>query len=141
MLCQDCSKKPTCTELCPEAEKWVNKDHVSQRELTYPQVRNRNNASKNLPLDNLFYYLRGFPQSEVAEFFTEDNVSFPFLTSLQNKCLHLFYFGGCSYAEIAKRLSGNRSKTKLNQSAVNQQLRKSRMKIIQFFSKVRGGLE
>ena len=34
MLCQDCSKKPTCTELCPEAEEYVSQDHVSQRELT-----------------------------------------------------------------------------------------------------------
>ncbi len=34
MLCQDCSKKPTCTELCPEAEAYVGQDHISQRELT-----------------------------------------------------------------------------------------------------------
>ena len=34
MLCQECSEKPTCTELCPEAEAYVNQDHVSQRELT-----------------------------------------------------------------------------------------------------------
>ncbi|KKL56481.1 hypothetical protein LCGC14_2244990 [marine sediment metagenome] len=33
MLCQDCSKKPTCVELCPEAEAYVSQDHVSQREL------------------------------------------------------------------------------------------------------------
>ena len=32
MLCQDCSKKPICTELCPEAENFVSQDHVSQYE-------------------------------------------------------------------------------------------------------------
>ncbi len=30
MLCQDCSKKPTCTELCPEAENFVNQDYISR---------------------------------------------------------------------------------------------------------------
>ncbi len=29
MLCQDCPEKPTCTELCPEAEEYVSQDHVS----------------------------------------------------------------------------------------------------------------
>ena len=33
MLCQDCSKKPTCTELCPEAEAYVSQDHVGRHEL------------------------------------------------------------------------------------------------------------
>ena len=28
MLCQDCSKKPTCTELCSEAEEYVSQDHI-----------------------------------------------------------------------------------------------------------------
>ncbi len=28
MLCQTCSKKPTCVELCPEAEEYVDQDHV-----------------------------------------------------------------------------------------------------------------
>ena len=34
MLCQECPEKPTCTELCLEAEAYVDQDHVSQRELT-----------------------------------------------------------------------------------------------------------
>ena len=32
MLCQDCSKKPICTELCEKAENFVGQDHVSQYE-------------------------------------------------------------------------------------------------------------
>ena len=28
MLCQECSKKPTCTKLCKEAEEYVGQDHV-----------------------------------------------------------------------------------------------------------------
>ncbi len=33
MLCQDCSKKPTCQELCPEVEKIVNQDYVSRDKI------------------------------------------------------------------------------------------------------------
>ena len=28
MLCQDCEKYSTCTELCEDAEEYVNQDHV-----------------------------------------------------------------------------------------------------------------
>jgi DNA-binding NarL/FixJ family response regulator len=34
MLCQECSKKLICKELCTEAEAYVDQDHVSQREKT-----------------------------------------------------------------------------------------------------------
>ena len=30
LSCQDCPKKSTCTELCSEAEKFVNQDYVSR---------------------------------------------------------------------------------------------------------------
>jgi len=33
MLCQECSKKPTCTKLCKEAEEYVNQDHVDWMDL------------------------------------------------------------------------------------------------------------
>jgi len=33
MLCQDCPKQKTCTELCEKAEKYVNKGYRSQFEL------------------------------------------------------------------------------------------------------------
>lgn len=33
MLCQECTKKSTCKDLCPEAEKWVNRDYIPQKEL------------------------------------------------------------------------------------------------------------
>ena len=140
MLCQECSEKPTCVELCEKAEKWVNQDHVSQREMTFPQVAEgeRGKIRLNLILD-LFNLRSNTPHSELVSYFTEEKVSFPFLPNLQNKCLHLFYFGGYSRAEIAKRLSGNRSKTKLNQNAVKHQLSKARKEIVSFFSKNTGG--
>lgn len=32
MLCQECSKREDCTELCDEAEEYTNQDYVPQRE-------------------------------------------------------------------------------------------------------------
>ena len=34
MLCQECPKRATCTELCPEAEEYANRDYVRQQEQT-----------------------------------------------------------------------------------------------------------
>jgi len=36
MLCQDCEKYSTCTELCEDAEEYVSQDHVSFKELPIP---------------------------------------------------------------------------------------------------------
>ena len=34
MLCQECTKRTDCTELCEEAEGYVNQDYQNQVELT-----------------------------------------------------------------------------------------------------------
>ncbi len=40
MLCQECSKKPFCSQLCPEAEAYANQNRVARRELfTFPEPR------------------------------------------------------------------------------------------------------
>lgn len=35
MLCQDCSKKLSCTSLCKKAEKFVNQDYAGRRETIF----------------------------------------------------------------------------------------------------------
>ena len=104
MLCQECSKKSECVELCLKAEKWINGDHVYQREQLFPHVRETWEGSVNPHLDN-FYCLNFYKQPEIASYFAEENVCFPFLSDLQNKCLHLFYFKGLTYKQIAMRVN------------------------------------
>ena len=104
--CIECEKYENCTELCERVENYSNKDYISQREKTFPQVPNRSNSTKNLTLDNIAQHMRDVPQLvELSSYFTEEKVSFPFLSDLQNKCLHLFYFHGLSYTEIAMRVN------------------------------------
>ena len=36
MLCETCEKRESCSELCPEAESYVNQDYVALTELPIP---------------------------------------------------------------------------------------------------------
>jgi len=139
MLCQECPKKSECVELCLKAEKWVNSDHVSQRELIFSQVQEGEAGSirLNTALDLANFYST-FNHSELSSYFTESEVCFPFLSDLQNKCLHLFYFEGLTYKQIARAMSGNRSKTKINQSQIKYRIKKAKQLIRAHMFKNRG---
>ena len=39
MLCQECPKKPFCSQLCPEAELYADQDKTCQREINIPNPR------------------------------------------------------------------------------------------------------
>lgn len=143
MLCQDCPKKETCTELCEKAERHIRKDHVSQREKIFPHIRESWESNLNPHLDNFSYHLGLYNPSEISSYFTEESVNFPFLTPLQNKILHLFYFQGLTYKQIASRLSSANQHgvyVQLPSKAVDNQLVRARKEIQGFFSKNRGGL-
>ena len=128
MLCQDCSKRPTCKKQCKALEKDLKKQEKYQREI---------NIYHEETLDFLVNDPLVFPYdyAEMGGFFSSpDPLHFPFLTPLQNKCLHLFYFEGKSYKEIAISLSGNRSKTQLSQTQVRRQLHSAKRLIREHFS-------
>jgi DNA-binding NarL/FixJ family response regulator len=132
MDCTKCKKYSTCTTLCKKAEKYVSQDHVSQREILLQPIQDRvkndrRTARLNTPLE-LADLFEDVDLVQIASFFTEKKVDFPFLTPLQNKILHLFYFEGQSYAEIAMRVN-------IRVKAVDNQLVRARKKIKGFFSK------
>ena len=39
MLCQECSKKPFCSQLCPEAQLYADEDRTRRREISIPNPR------------------------------------------------------------------------------------------------------
>ena len=125
MLCQECSKKESCVELCLKAEKWVNSDHVSQREL----------PCNEFTLEYL-NYISPVKWQTIASYHHVESLEFPFLSDLQNKCLHLFYFQGLTYKQIAFRLSGRYRKLSLK--AVKGQLARAKKKIRSICSISRG---
>ncbi len=131
MLCQDCPKKPTCIELCERAEKYVNKDYISLRESTHLEWM----------LDLLSVHVKVIHHNEIKTYFTSENVSFPFLSDLQNNCLHLFYFEGLTYKEIAFRLSiANQYGVylKLSSEGASYQLRSAKHQILQSYIENKG---
>lgn len=128
-LCTQCPKRATCTSLCEEAEKYVNQDYVAQRE--FPQ--------SELKLDLLSIHIKTPTLKELENYFSESDVSFPFLSDLQNKCLYLFYFEGLSYREIAFQLSNQYRQ--VSSRAVKHQLARARKEIVAFFPKNEGGIK
>lgn len=122
MLCQECKKRDKCVKLCPEAEKYVNRDRVSQRESCH----------EDYVLDWLNLHVSPHPFSALVSFWQEDNLNFPFLSPLQNKCLHLFYFEGLSYVEIAFRLSNQYRQ--VSSHKVRGQIYRAKQKIREFSS-------
>ena len=94
MLCQECPKKESCVRLCLSAEKWINKSNISQRELPC-----------NEPTLEYFNYRSPVKWKTLASYHQVESLEFKFLSDIQNKCLHLFYFEGLTYKQIAYRLS------------------------------------
>lgn len=128
MLCQDCKKRPTCKKPCEALEKELKKQERYQREVSIYH-EDTLDFLVNDPL--VFPYDYG----EMEGFFSSKKpTNFSFLTPLQNKCLHLFYFEGKSYKQIAISMSGNRSKTQLSQTQVRDQLHSAKRLIRQHFS-------
>jgi DNA-binding NarL/FixJ family response regulator len=39
LLCQECPKKPFCSQLCPEAELYADQDQTRQKEFSIPNPR------------------------------------------------------------------------------------------------------
>jgi len=48
MLCRNCSKRPTCYQLCSPAEEFVNQDEVKQKELTISEHTNDDIGFNNM---------------------------------------------------------------------------------------------
>ena len=128
MLCRECSRRESCKSLCKKAEKYADQDYIYQRESTHP----------NYILEILSEKVSVYQLGEMASYFNEDSVNFPFLTKLQNKILKMFYFDGLSYREIAFRISGNR-KGAYSCDAVSWQLRLAKRKFTQIIPNYKGG--
>lgn len=75
MLCQDCSKKSTCTKLCPEAEEYVNQDRTSQKHFVPPSKPIQGTAPLKIitksrdELILLAYFVDRKTQREIADMF------------------------------------------------------------------------
>ena len=91
--CTNCKIKPICKIPCEWLERQLKK-----------QTKERNRNEIIIPLDILEEIQSDLPAwKEMAIYFSEDNVSFPQLSILQNKLLKGFCFDGLSYKKLAER--------------------------------------
>ncbi len=132
MLCQNCPprKKSICKNLCPKAARYVHQDYVSQRESILSEARDYEDATMNMHIDNVFYYISSHSFQELNDYYSAEQqaLKFPFLSAIQNKALYLFYFDGLSYAEIARNLKQDKEK-------VRKQIHLAKAEIRNFFNK------
>lgn len=115
--------------MCNGAEKWANQDHIAQRESPKPEWL----------LDLLNVHVTLCKHKDIASYFQEYGLSFSFLPPLQNKILHLFYFQGLTYKQIAQHLSGGHPYKKNNIRAkdVDHLIYSAKRKISGFLSDYR----
>jgi len=118
-ICERCPDYP-CSTLCPRAERYVAQDHVPQRETPCPEA----------PRDPIPVSLE-----EIQSCNAEGCLNFPFLSKLQNKLLHGFYYEGKTYRELAFQFSGKGNGERLSICRVRYELYRARLKISNFSSK------
>ena len=124
-ICTECKKRSTCQDLCKEAESYVDQDNISQKEITFSEL----GVSIGAVFDKEFSELM-WPE-ELSCNHTKEYSNFPFLTSLENKIISMFYLQGLSYSQIAIAMSGN-NKGKISRRAVKHHLSKARAEIVSF---------
>jgi len=140
MLCHTCTKRLTCKQLCKNAEKYVNQNCKSQRESPYSPIPI--NEFGNTPLDNISHHVSKWTYSELAGYFIENAVNFPFITPLQNKVLKMKFFDGLTYKQIAQKLNGGcnpLTSIRLSVEDISYLIRSAKRTILHIYSKSKGG--
>lgn len=94
-LCNECKKRNTCTELCQPAEEYVNKDHVSLRELLECDIdMNIEEVIEEIE------YPEGCIELDVKDWvYLLKNSN---MTKLQRKYVYLHYWKWLSYSCIGR---------------------------------------
>ena len=97
--CGTCPKRSKCKQrgdpfgmekggiLCTWVNKYVSQDYIYQREITHsPKPKGH---GKNIPLDNLNFYISSYiPPESISDFFEEgERLNFPFLSKRENDIL------------------------------------------------------
>ena len=95
MLCQDCPKRETCTQICKRLERHLERFTHYQREVIKPET----------PLEYLNFHIYPLSYKELASYWWGGRPHFSFLSELQNECLYLFYFEGLTYKQIAQKVN------------------------------------
>jgi DNA-binding NarL/FixJ family response regulator len=109
-MCARCAERETCRNLCPAAERYACKDFVNLRERYHsrPVVSVNQSSSAWERIQDTTY---------------TDLPEYSFLSDMENKLLHSYWFQGRSYAEIAKQYHMSLSAIKSRLTRVYAKLR------------------
>lgn len=98
-----------CKRLCSIAEKYSYQGWVGPRKDRVKVNRNGRRPARLVedglnPVEDNLSEIYPLSWGEMASWWTEEEVNFPYLDRLENKLLHLIHFEGKSYSEIAQHL-------------------------------------
>ena len=102
--CSRCSKRDTCTKLCPPAAAYVNQDYVKQREIPWTEI-NPDVRLEDLYLKNPWGSGYVSDNNSWISLIKKLNLYKIKLTNNQKKYLYLYYIKKLSQRNIANRYS------------------------------------
>lgn len=122
-MCEECEKYETCTQLCEEAEKYVNQDYVSRRGyvMYFPETGGIESWRGYTSLDFIFDKEGGHTASFLNDFGDWRKIDFSFLSYRERECLIMYYYDGMRTREIGEVFD-------ISHKTVSEYLRRARGK-------------
>ena len=99
MLCQDCPKKETCTELCEEAEAYVNQDYIPPEDCQF--CPNRDYCSVDF-MEGGLCPMKGFYDSDLIN---PEEIEENITKSNEEIIIELFFIERKRVTQIARMIS------------------------------------
>jgi len=99
MLCETCEKRESCSELCPEAEAYVNQDYVPPYDCQF--CLNKKHCSIDFMESNLCKERRSVDIDLISPEVIESFVT----KSNEEIIIHLFFIERMKVVEIAKNIN------------------------------------
>lgn len=123
--CAECPDRPHCRELCPEMDSKASADHVRLKEI-------------NLRVVGVSAAAVTWREAQDAAF--TDLPSYSFLTELENKLIHWYWYQGKDYPEIAIAFKMSYAAVKARLARIYAKLRNHERKVLERkFSSRRAG--
>ncbi len=126
--CPECPKYGTCSELCEEAEKYVNQDTLGKNNKTDLRQKIEIPGNGNEHIDMLWFH-HGVDWDEILDGIGYDEIEFLKSLNLPEQYIlvaEMLFLSGMNYQEIGDRLSLSRERIRIVHSMIGNAILKKR---------------
>lgn len=121
--CPDCPKYGTCSELCDEAERYVNQDSLGKNNKTDLQGRVETIVNGNEYIDMMYFHY-GIEWDDLLDWkIGYDEIQFLKNNNFPEQYIlvaDMLFLGGMNYQEIGDRLSVSRERIRIVHSMIGE---------------------